>query len=119
MERPTTYAFQQCIDDHKHLDTDEFRHMIKPIVHVIDQDFKGQEHKFCDKSQLCPLGKFRRPKIMIEAESRGFASVYDMIAADKKAEEDTKQKQIEQQQKEIDELKEMMKALMANKSTTN
>ena len=119
MERPTTYAFQQCIDDHKHLDTDEFRHMIKPIVHVIDQDFKGQEHKFCDKSQLCPLGKFRRPKIMIEAESRGFASVSDMIAADKKAEEDTKQKQIEQQQKEIDELKEMMKALMANKSTTN
>jgi hypothetical protein len=112
MERPTTYAFQQCIDDQKHLDTDEFRHMIKPIIHVIDQDFKGQEHKFCDKSQLCPLGKFRRPKIMIEAESRGFASVYDMIVADKKAEEDTKQKQIEQQQKEIDELKEMMKALM-------
>jgi hypothetical protein len=118
MERPTTYEFQKYIDDHKHLDTDEFRHTIKPIVHIIDQDFKGQEHKFCDKSQLCPLGKFRRPKIMIEAESRGFASVSDMIAADKKA-EDTKQKQIEQQQKEIDELKEMMKALMANKSTTN
>ena len=111
-KRSTPYAFQKYIDEHKHLDTDELRHMIKPICHVIDQDFKGQEHKFCDKSQLCPLGKFRRPKIMIEAERRGFSSVKDMIDADKKAEEDTKQKQIEQQQKEIDELKEMVKALM-------
>ena len=113
MDRPTTYQFQTCIDEQKHLDTDEFRHMIKPIVHIIDQDFKGQEHKFCDKSQLCPLGKFRRPKIMIEAERRGFSSVKEMIDADKKTEEDTKQKQIEQQQKDIDELKEMVKALMA------
>jgi hypothetical protein len=119
MEHPTTYAFQQCIDDHKHLDTDEFRHMIKPIIHIIDQDFKGQEHKFCDKSQLCPLGTFRRPKIMIEAESRGFASVSDMIAADKKAKEESDVNKIEQQQKQIDELKEMVMALMANKSTTN
>lgn len=112
MERPTTYQFQTYIDEQKHLDTDEFRHMIKPIVHIIDQDFKGQEHKFCDKSQLCPLGTFRRPKLMMEAEARGFASVMEMANADKKAEDDTKQKQIEQQQKDIDELKEIVKALM-------
>jgi hypothetical protein len=36
-----------------------------------------------------------------------------MVEADKKAEEDAKQKKVEQQQKEIDDLKEMVKALMA------
>jgi hypothetical protein len=100
------YPFQKFIDEQKHLDTDELRHLIKPVAHFIDRDFKGQEHLYCDKSQLCPLGKFRRPKLMVEAESRGFASVIDMVEADKKAKEDAKQK-------EIDELKEMVKALMA------
>jgi len=100
-----SYAFKKFIDEHKHLDTDELRHTIKPICHVIAQDFKGEEHKFCDKEQLCPLGKFRRPKILVEAEKRGFASVAEMVEADKKAEEDAKQK-------EIDELKELVRQLM-------
>jgi hypothetical protein len=112
-KRSTPYAFQKYIDEHKHLDTDELRHTIKPIVHVVVQDFKGEEHKFCDKEQLCPLGKFRRPKVLIEAERRGFATGLEMYEADKKAEEDKTQKKVEQQQKEIDELKEMVKALMA------
>jgi len=100
------YAFQKYIDENKHLDTDELRHTIKPIIHIIDKDFKGQEHKFCDKEQLDANGKFRIPKRIIEAQRRGFASVADMMEADTKAEEDRKQKQ-------IDELQEMVKALMA------
>ena len=107
------YAFQKYIDEQKHLDTDELRHTMKPICHVIAQDFKGEEHKFCDKEQLCPLGKFRRPKKMMEAESKGFASVAEMMEANKKAEEDAKEKKVEQQQKQIDDLQEMVKALMA------
>lgn len=107
------YAFQKYIDEQKHLDTDELRHMMKPICHVVVQDLKGEEHKFCDKEQLCPLGKFRRPKKMIEAEGKGFATVADMMEAEKKAEEDAKEERVNKQQKEIDDLKEMVKALMA------
>lgn len=100
------YPFQRFIDEQKHLDTDELRHTMKPIVHIIDQDFKGQEHKYCDKEQLDTNGKFRRPKMLIEAERRGFASVMEMFEADKKAQENAKDK-------ELTELKEMVKALMA------
>ena len=89
------YPFQKYIDEKKHLDTDELRHLIQPTIHIIDQDFKGEEHKYCDKMQLCPLGKFRRPKILIEAERRGFATVSEMVEADKKAKEDAKQKETE------------------------
>jgi hypothetical protein len=90
----TDNPFQKYIDEQKHLDTDESRHLIKPVVHVISEDFKGQEHKYCDKSQLCPLGKYRRPKIMMEAERRGFKTVLEMNEADKKAEEEAKQKEV-------------------------
>jgi 2-methylcitrate dehydratase PrpD len=107
------YAYQKYIDEQKHLDTDELRHTMKPICHVVVEDLKGEEHKFCDKEQLCPLGKFRRPKKMMEAESKGFTSVAEMMEANKKAEEEKKQKQIDDQQKELDELKEMVKVLMA------
>jgi 2-methylcitrate dehydratase PrpD len=100
------YAFQKYIDEQKHLDTDELRHLMKPICHIVVQDFKGEEHKYCDKEQLCPLGKFRRPKKMMEAESKGFATVADMMEAENKAKEDAKQK-------EIDELKVMVATLMA------
>ena len=113
IEKPTTpYAFQKYIDEQKHLDTDELRHTMKPICHVVIQDFKGQEHKFCDKEQLCPLGKFRRPKKLVEAEQKGFASVSDMVEADKKEEEDAKQKKIDAQQKDIDDLKEVIRQLI-------
>lgn len=108
----TPYPFQKYIDEQKHLDTDELRHTMKSICHVVVQDFKGEEHKFCDKEQLCPLGKFRRPKKLVEAEEKGFASVSDMVEADKKAEEDAKQKKVEQQQKEIDDLREVVRQLI-------
>ena len=100
------YRFQKFIDEQKHLDTDELRHTIKPVIHVIDRDFKGEEHLFCTKEQLCPLGRYRRPKKLIEAESRGFATVMEMAEADKKADEDKKHK-------EIDELHELVRQLMA------
>jgi len=109
---PKDYPFKKFIDEQKHLDTDELRHTMKPIAHIIDKDFKGQEHLFCDKEQRCPLGKFRRPKKIVEAEQRGFTSVMEMMEADKKAEEDAKQKKVEQQQKEIDELREVVRQLI-------
>jgi len=102
---PKDYPFKKFIDEQKHLDTDELRHKIKPVRHKIDECLKGKEHLFCDKEQLCPLGKFRRPKKMVEAEERGFASVKEMFDADKKAEEDKKQK-------EIDDLKEIVRQLI-------
>jgi hypothetical protein len=112
------YAFQKFMDEQKELDTDDLRYTIKPIHHVIDKDFKGEEHLYCDKSQLCPLGKYRRPKKMMEAEQRGFATVQEMVEADKKAEEDAKKKQTDAQQKEIDELKALVRQLLADRKTT-
>lgn len=103
---PKDYPFKKFHDEQKHLDTDESRHLIKPVVHIIDQDLKGQEHQFCDKEQLCPLGKFRRPKILVESERRGFASVMEMEMANKKAEEDKKVQ-------EVDELKKQLATLTA------
>jgi hypothetical protein len=88
------YEFQKYIDEQKHLDTDETRHLMKPIVHVIVEDFKGMEHKYCDKEQRNKEGKFRRPKKLIESEQKGFKSVYDMVEAEKKAEEDCKKKEV-------------------------
>jgi hypothetical protein len=103
---PKDYPFKKFHDEQKHLDTDESRHLIKPVVHIIDQDLKGQEHQFCDKEQLCPLGKFRRPKKLIEAEQRGFANVKEMCDADKKVEEDAKKS-------EVDDLKKQLAVLTA------
>jgi hypothetical protein len=110
---PKDYPFQQFIDAKKELDTDDSRHLIKPTIHVIAQDFKGEEHLFCDKEQRCPLGKYRRPKILVEAEKRGFTTGLEMMEADKKAEEEKKQKQSDAQQKEIDDLKELVRQLLA------
>ena len=109
--------FQKFYDEQKHLDTDELRHKIKPVVHVIDRDFKGQEHLYCDKSQLDAEGKYRRPKKLQEAERRGFKSVMEMYEADKKAEEDKKVKEaddlknkLEKSQKDFDDYKKTMEA---------
>lgn len=110
----TSYAFQKFIDEQKDLDTDDLRHTIKQIHHVIAQDFKGEEHLYCDKSQLCPLGKYRRPKKMMEAEQRGFATVQEMVEADKKAVEDAKEERFNKQQQELDELKEIIKNLIVS-----
>jgi len=115
---PKDYPFKNDCEERKRLDTDELRHTIKPTIHVIAQDFKGEEHKFCDKEQLCPLGKFRRPKKIIEAEQRGFATVFEMMEADKKAEEEAKKKEEEakaklivDQKAELDDLKKQLGAL--------
>ena len=109
---PKDYPFKKFCDEQKHLDCDEHRHKIKPIVQIIDRDFKGQEHLFCDKSQRNAEGKFRRPKKLIEAEQRGFKSVAEMVEADKKAEEDAKakaaedlKKQLSQAQKDLEDYK--------------
>ena len=106
------YPYQKYIDEQKHLDTDELRHTMKPIIHIVDKDSKGQEHLYCDKEQRDVNGKFRRPKKMIEAERRGFASVAEMVEADKKAEEDLKQQQIDSLQEQVKWLKEAMTKLI-------
>lgn len=111
------YAFQKYIDEQKHLDCDELRHTMKTICHVVVEDLKGEEHKYCDKEQLCPLGKFRRPKKMMEAESKGFASVAEMMEAEKKAEEDAKEERFNKQQQELDELKAIIKNLIISVKT--
>jgi hypothetical protein len=91
---PKDYPFKQFIDECKYLDCDEHRHKIKPIIHKIDEHFKGEEHKYCDKEQLDANGKWRRPKRMIEAESRGFKGVMEMLESDKKTSEDAKVKEV-------------------------
>ncbi|NDB30131.1 hypothetical protein EB155_10495 [archaeon] len=91
---PKDYPFKKFIDEQKHLDTDELRHTIKPIAHLIDKDFKGKEHLYCDKSQLDENGKFKRPQKIIEAEQRGFKSVLEMHEADIAKEEDAKKKEV-------------------------
>jgi 2-methylcitrate dehydratase PrpD len=107
------YAYQKYIDEQKHLDTDELRHTMKTICHVVVEDLKGEEHKFCDKEQLCPLGKFRRPKKMMEAESKGFASVAEMMEANKKAEEDAKQKEMDDLKRIVSDQNKLLEYLLA------
>ena len=114
---PNDYAFKKFIDECKHLDCDEHRHKIKPIVHIIDRDFKGEEHLYCDKSQRDAGGKFRRPKKLMEAERRGFKSVAEMDMADKKVEEDKKlkdaedlKKKLEKSQQDFNDYKQTMEA---------
>ena len=109
--------FQKFYDEQKHLDTDELRHQIKPVVHIIDKDFKGQEHLYCDKSQLDAEGRYRRPKKLQEAERRGFKSVMEMDMADKQAAEDAKAKEaqdlkikLEKSQQDFDDYKKTMEA---------
>ena len=84
------YPFQKFIDEQKHLDTDETRHLIKPIIHIINEDFKGEEHKYCDKIQLDSNGKYRKPKLVLEAEQNGFKTFTEMIEFKKKLDEDAK-----------------------------
>jgi len=115
---PKDYPFKKFIDEQKHLDFDEHRHKIKPVIHIIDKDFKGREHLFCDPSQLNAEGKFRRPKKLIEAERRGFANVKELLDADAKAEEENKKKEEEakakvivDQKAELDDLKKQLGAL--------
>jgi len=106
-----SYAFQKYIDEQKHLDTDESRHTIQPVIHVIDKDFKGEEHKFCDKDQLCPLGKYRRPKHVIETEQRGFASGLEMAMADKKDREVAKDQELDDLKKQLAKITALLKTL--------
>ena len=109
---PKDYAFKKYIDECKHLNCDEHRHKIKPIVHIIDKDCKGQEHLFCDKSQRNAEGKFRRPKKLMEAERRGFKSVAEMVEADKKEEEDAKAKEANDLKKQVADLTALVNQLL-------
>jgi hypothetical protein len=112
---PKDYPFQKFIDEQKELDTDELRHTIKAVIHVIDRDFKGEEHLYCHKDQLCPLGKYRRPKHIIEAEQRGFSSGLEMAEVDKKAKENAKDKEIDDLKKQLAKIATVLQALGSSK----
>ena len=112
---PKDYPFKKFIDEHKHLDTDELRTTIKPICHIIDQDFKGEEHLYCDKEQRNAEGKFRRPKRLAEAERRGFKSVAEMDMADKKAEEDKKLQESADLKKQVADLTALVQKLASQR----
>lgn len=81
-------------DEIDKLDTDEKRQLIKPIIKHITEHHKGEEHLWCDPEQLDAQCKFRRPKIMIEAENRGFKTVMEMVEADKKEKDDARDKEL-------------------------
>ena len=106
---PYSDPYKKFRDEQAHLDTDELRHLIKPIIFSIADDFKGEEHIYCDPSQLDENGKYRRPKLLIEAENRGFTSGMDMIQADKKAEEERKKAEEEKKNNELIELRETVR----------
>ena len=95
-------------DEMDALDTDEKRHLIRPMIRLITEHHKGEEHLFCDPEQLDAQGKFRRPKLILEAERRGFKTVMEMDEADKKAKEDARDK-------ELAELKALVQQLLAKK----
>jgi hypothetical protein len=91
---PKDYPFRHHIEANKHLDTDERRHEIKCIVEQVDRDYRGREHLFCDKEQV-RNGKFRRPKILVEAEQAGFTSVlehYESKLKQQKEDDDKRQR---------------------------
>lgn len=110
---PKDYPFKAHDDAQKHLDTPELRHLIKPIIHVIDMDCCGKEHLFCDKEQLDTQGKFRIPKRLQQAKARGFNTVMEMLDADKKAEEDAKKAAEEAKVQETQDLKKQVSDLTA------
>ena len=108
---PKDYPFKYLIDQQAHLDTDELRHTIKTACYHI-ADSKGEERLYCDKSQLDANGNWRKPKIMAQAEQRGFTSPIDMVEADKKAQEDTKTALLSSQASQITALQQQLTALV-------
>lgn len=111
---PNDYPFKKWMDEQKHLDTDELRHEMKTIkVHIADM--VGEEHLYCDKEQLCPEGKYRRPKKLMEAERKGFKSVMEMDMADKKAEEDKKVQESADLKKQIADLTALVQQLASSR----
>lgn len=99
-------------DEMDALDTDEKRHLIKPIIRLITEHHKGEEHLWCDPEQLNAEGKYRRPKIILEAERRGFKTVMEMVEADKKAIEDEKLKETADLRQQIADLRELVHLLL-------
>lgn len=102
-------------DEMDALDTDEKRHLIRPMIRLITEHHKGEEHQFCDPEQLDAQGKFRRPKLILEAERRGFKTVMEMDEADKKAKEDAQSRASLERDKELAELKALVQQLLAKK----
>lgn len=101
---PKDYPFRHHIEKYKHLDTDADRHKIKVIAESIDEHYKGKEHLYCDKDQLDSFGNFRKPKIVIEAESMGYTSVMEYCQAKFKSKENDTQQIIKNQSEQIKEL---------------
>ena len=107
---PFPKIFETWAEEEKHLDNDERRHEMKYRVLKVE-DYPGQEHLVCVPSQLNAEGRYRRPKKLIEAERRGFKSVFEMYEADKKEEEEKKASLLLEQDRKIAEQEKYIETL--------
>ena len=95
---PNTYPFKKFIDDQAHLDTEELRRTIKPIIHTIPNDFSGKEHLYCDKNQLDKNGEW--VDTHKDAKAKGFKSMMEMNEKNK-SEQDKREKQDKEEKQKI------------------
>ena len=106
------YPFQKYIEEQKHLDTDDLRHQIRPVIHIITQDCVGKEHLYCDKSQRDEKGQFTQPPLEAEMKRRKFSTISEMLNADKKAQEDQTQQQIDSLTQQLSQLASQFQAYL-------
>jgi hypothetical protein len=101
---PTTYAFRHHIEANKHLNNENDYHQIKPIIEYIDRDYKGQEHRFCDKEQLDAQGSFRIPKALKAAREAGHENVMEHYEAIQRKKKDDDNKASDDFKNQIDKM---------------
>lgn len=105
---PKDYPFKHLIADNK--DDDETRRSIKPIVtHLKDHT---APHTICDKEQLGADGKYRTPKLIHQAQARGFKSPMEMYESDKKDAEEKKLKETDDLRKQVADLTALVQQLL-------
>ena len=99
---PKDYPFKKIIDENAHLDTEELRHTIETIVHTLPIDFVGEEHLYCDKSQLDEHGKWIDPHA--SAKAKGFKTMMEMNDAIQRQKKDDDTKSFDDLKKQIADL---------------
>jgi hypothetical protein len=104
------YPFKKQNDEQAHLDNEENRHKIQTRESVISRDFAGQEHLYCDPSQLDANGKWIDPHA--PAKARGFKSMMEMYEADKKKAGDDKAKETDDLKKQVADLTALVQQLL-------
>jgi hypothetical protein len=103
---PKDYPFKKFNDEQAHLDTDELRHTIKPRLFKLTEDFKGQEHLYCDPSDLDANGKFYQCQHTLEAKKAGFNNPMEHYNAKMKKQKDDDDKRQKDKEKLISDQQE-------------